>query len=206
MIFISAVLILPPSSPQAPPNAFLRSRFCRFERTTRSRRADLLLVNLQRWWDLKSLNVISVSSLPDLNRTRLRCDLDHWIRNQHLRFVMLPLVVVFMKSSIVCGIWFRRLNLDCFHLNFAKIWWFFLGFLKLSMLLLTICSLFSTAAQSRYQGMLWGTLSWPFFSVEFFIIMLWRWFDFVMFCIRENLLNDQRESNLWICILQSHGM
>ncbi|CAN7112369.1 unnamed protein product [Brassica rapa subsp. narinosa] len=28
------------------------------------------------------------------------------------------------KSSIVCGIWFRRLNLDCFHLNFAKIWFF----------------------------------------------------------------------------------
>lgn len=62
------------ASKSTPPNVFLRSIAVSADlsETTRSQRADPLLLNLQRWWELKSLNVFpSPLSLPDLKRNSL---------------------------------------------------------------------------------------------------------------------------------------
>ena len=109
-----------------------------------------------------------------------------------------------MKSSIVCGIWFRRLNFGLFFIWISQRSGDFLGFLKLSMLLLTICSLFSTAAQSRYQGMLLWTLSWPSSLLNFFIIMLWRWFASEEICstIRESQICGSASYRAMVCNFQ----
>ena len=121
----------------------------------------------------------------------------------HLHFIRILLCSYFFHEIeySVSHFWFMRLNMDlvfvaCQICTDDSLSFFFFWFqqpLRLDIKVILLLLLLSMKDSIRNS------------LLTFLSVIAVGMICFCCVCIRKNLLNDQSEWNLWICILQSHG-